>query len=104
MFPVPRLAVPVENADSQDDPLQYGAVRLLIERARSAVPHFAPGRRDAALIAAICRRVDGIPLAIELAASRVAMLGIEELVTRLEHRLQLLTSGRRTALPRHRTL
>jgi len=104
IFPVPPLAVPVENADSQDDPLQYGAVRLFIERARAALPHFAPDRRDVALIAAICRRVDGIPLAIELAASRVAMLGIEELATRLEDRLQLLTSGRRTALPRHRTL
>src|SRR6266576_2540749 len=104
IFPVPPLAVPVENADSQDDPLQYGAVRLFIERARAAVPHFAPDRRDVALIAAICRRLDGIPLAIELAASRVAMLGIEELATRLEDRLQLLTSGRRTALPRHRTL
>src|SRR6266566_619556 len=104
IFPVPPLAVPVENADNQDDPLQYGAVRLFIERARAAVPHFAPDRRAAALIAAICRRVDGRPLAIELAASRVATLGIEELATRLEDRLQLLTSGRRTALPRHRTL
>src|SRR6266566_6282939 len=104
VFPVSPLAVPAENADNQDDPLQYGAVRLFIERARAALPHFAPDRRDAALIAAICRRVDGMPLAIELAASRVAMLGIEELATRLEDRLQLLTSGRRTALPRHRTL
>src|SRR5882762_6523788 len=104
VFPVSPLAVPVENADNESDPLQYGAVRLFIERARAAVPHFAPDRRDAALIAAICRRVDGMPLAIELAASRVAMLGIEELATRLEDRLQLLTSGRRTALPRHRTL
>src|SRR5947207_15088755 len=104
VFPVPPLAVPVENADSQDDPLQYGAVRLFIERARAAVPHFAPDRRDAALIAAICRRVDGIPLAIELAASRAATLGIEELATHLEDRLRLLSSGRRTALPRHRTL
>jgi len=49
IFPVPPLAVPGENADSQDDPLQYGAVRLFIERARAAVPHFAPDRRDAAL-------------------------------------------------------
>src|SRR6267154_5213107 len=104
VFPVSPLAAPVENADNESDPLQYGAVRLFIERARAAVPHFAPDRRDAALIAAICRRVDGMPLAIELAASRVAMLGIEELATRLEDRLQLLTSGRRTALPRHRTL
>jgi predicted ATPase len=104
LFPVSPLGVPLENADNESDPLRYGAVRLFIERARAAMPHFAPDRRDVALIAAICRRVDGIPLAIELAASRVATLGVEELATRLEDRLRLLTSGRRTALPRHRTL
>ena len=58
----------------------------------------------AATIAAICRRLDGIPLAIELAAARAAALGIEELAARLDDRFQLLTGGRRTALPRHQTL
>ena len=63
-------------------------------------------RTDAALatLAAICRRLDGIPLAIELAAARAAVLGIEELAARLDDRFQLLTGGRRTALPRHQTL
>ena len=56
------------------------------------------------MIAAICRQVDGIPLAIELAAARTAALGIEEIAARLDGRFQLLTGGRRTALPRHQTL
>ena len=67
-------------------------------------PHFAPDRRRTAMIAAICRRLDGIPLAIELAAARAAVFGIEELAARLDDRFHLLTGGRRTALPRHQTL
>jgi predicted ATPase len=102
--PVPPLAVPAGDAEDEDDPLQYGAVRLFIERARAAQRSFAPDRRLAALIAAICRRLDGIPLAIELAAARAAALGLEELAARLDDRFQLLTGGRRTALPRHQTL
>jgi predicted ATPase len=102
--PVPPLAVPAGDAEDEDDPLQYGAVRLFVERARAAEPHFAPDRRSAAMIAAICRRLDGIPLAIELAATRAATLGIEELAARLDDRFRLLTDGRRTALPRHQTL
>jgi hypothetical protein len=69
IYPVPPLAVPAENVEDADDPLQYGAVRLFVERAQAAEPHFAPDRRGASTIAAICRRLDGIPLAIELAAS-----------------------------------
>jgi DNA-binding winged helix-turn-helix (wHTH) protein len=100
IYPVPPLAVPAADGDN---PWQYGAVRLFVERARAAEPHFAPGRR-LGMIAAICRRLDGIPLAIELAAARTAALGIEQLATRLDDRFRLLTGGRRTALPRHRTL
>jgi predicted ATPase len=103
-FPVPPLAVPARDADDEDDLLRYGAVRLFLERARAMDPHFAPDRRSAAMIAAICRRLDGIPLAIELAAARFAALGIEGLAARLDDRFQLLTGGRRTALPRHQTL
>jgi predicted ATPase/DNA-binding winged helix-turn-helix (wHTH) protein len=101
IYPVPPLAVPGTEGD---DPWQYGAVRLFAERARAAEPHFAPERRLVAMIAAICRRLDGIPLAIELAAARAATLGIEELSVRLDDRFQLLIGGRRTALPRHQTL
>jgi predicted ATPase/DNA-binding winged helix-turn-helix (wHTH) protein len=104
LYPVPPLGVPAEDARDADNPVRYGAVRLFVERARATDSHFAPDRRNTALIAAICRRLDGIPLAIELAAARVAALGIEELAARLDDVFNLLTGGRRTALPRHQTL
>jgi predicted ATPase/DNA-binding winged helix-turn-helix (wHTH) protein len=104
IYPVPPLAVPAEGSPDGGDPLRYGAVRLFVERARAGTPHFSPDARAGTAIAGICRRLDGIPLAIELAASRAATLGIEELATRLDHRLELLTGGRRTAPPRQRTL
>jgi predicted ATPase/DNA-binding winged helix-turn-helix (wHTH) protein len=104
VYPVPPLAVPVETTEDEDDPLRYGAVRLFLDRARAGRPHFAPDRRLMAMIGAICRRLDGIPLAIELAAARSAALGIAELAARLADRFNLLAGGRRTALPRHQTL
>ena len=75
-----------------------------IERARAAAPHLSSDARIAAAIAGICRRLDGIPLAIELAAARAASLGIEGLAAWLDDRFRLLAGGRRTALPRHQTL
>jgi predicted ATPase/DNA-binding winged helix-turn-helix (wHTH) protein len=104
VYPVPPLAVPTADLDYADDLLRYGAVRLFVERARAAEPHFAPNRREAAAIATICRRLDGLPLAIELAAARSATLGIEQVAARLDDRFHILTGGRRTALPRHQTL
>ena len=104
VYAVPPLAVPGADAQDKDDPLRYGAVQLFIERAQATEPHFAPDRRNVPVMAAICRRLDGIPLAIELAAARAATLGIEALATRLDDRFRLLTGGRRTALPRHQTL
>src|SRR5271169_4900633 len=104
VYPVPPLAVPTEDAEDADELLRYGGVRLFAERLRAAEPHFAPDRRSAAMIAAICRRLDGIPLAIELAAARASALGIEALAARLDDRFHLLTGGSRTALPRHQTL
>ena len=71
---------------------------------RAAEPLFALDRRVAGTIATICRRLDGIPLAIELAATRAAVLGVEEVAAHLDDRFQILTDGRRTALPRHQTL
>src|SRR5204862_4589774 len=68
---------------------------------RAAEPQFSP---DGRVVAAICRHLDGIPLAIELAAARTNALGVEELAARLNDCLHLLTGGRRTALPRHQTL
>lgn len=101
LYPVPPLAVPAEDAENL---LEYGAVRLFVERARAAEPDLTLDRVSAATVAAICRRLDGIPLAIEMAATRLAALGVEELAKRLDDRFQLLTEGRRTALPRHQTL
>ncbi len=104
IYPVQPLAVPAVDAAADDDPLRYGAVRLFIERARAAEPHFGPDRRLMTMIAAICRRLDGIPLAIELAAARASALGIGTLAARLDDRFRLLTGGRRAALPRHQAL
>src|ERR1700693_5810161 len=103
VYPVPPLAVPTEASPGGEDPLRYGAVRLFVERARAAAPHFSPDARVAAL-AGICRRLDGIPRGIELAAARAATLGIEGVAARLDDRFRLLVGGHRTAMPRHQTL
>ncbi|MBR0727661.1 winged helix-turn-helix domain-containing protein [Bradyrhizobium japonicum] len=97
---VQPLSIPTEDAD---DLLEYGAVRLFIERVRATEPGAVLDGHRAKTIAAICRRLDGIPLAIEMAAARVTALGVEELAAHLDDRFQLLTGGR-TALPRHQTL
>jgi predicted ATPase len=104
LYRVPPLAVPTEDTQALEDVLRHGAVALFIARARAADPHFAPDRQTAAAIAAICRRLDGIPLAIELAAARASTLGMQELASRLDDCFSLLTEGRRTALRRHQTL
>ena len=104
LYPVPPLGVPPEGSRGNEDLLRYGAVRLFAERARAAAPYFSPDARVAAAMAGICRRLDGIPLAIELAAARVAALGIDGVSTLLDDRFRLLTGGHRTALPRHQTL
>jgi predicted ATPase len=104
LYRVTPLAVPAEGTDDMEEMQRYGAVELFLTRARAANPRFSPDGRTTAIAAAICRRLDGIPLAIELAASRGAALGIEELASRLDDRFNLLTGGHRTALPRHQTL
>jgi predicted ATPase/DNA-binding winged helix-turn-helix (wHTH) protein len=104
IYPVPPLAVAVVEAQDVDDTLRYGAVQLFVERVRAAEPHFAPDRRVVGMVAAVCQRLDGIPLAIELAAACAAALGVEELLSRLDDFFHLLTDGHRTALPRHQTL
>src|SRR6202043_1273156 len=104
VYPVPPLAVPAEGSPHGEEPLRYGAIRLFVERAHAAAPSFSSDARALAAMAGICRRLDGIPLAIELAAARAATLGIEGLAARLDDRFRLLAGGRRTALPRHQTL
>jgi predicted ATPase/DNA-binding winged helix-turn-helix (wHTH) protein len=104
VYPVPPLAVPAENGQDQDDDLRHGALRLFIERAQASAPLLATNWRVAATIAAICRRLDGIPLAIELAAARIAALGTEPLEGPVDRIFPLLAGGRRTAPPRHQSL
>jgi predicted ATPase/DNA-binding SARP family transcriptional activator len=84
---------------AQDD-----ATRLFAERARAALPSFALSSANAAPVREICRRLDGIPLAIELAAARVRVLSPDQIASRLDDAFRLLSAGSRTALPRHRTL
>jgi predicted ATPase len=104
LYRVPPLAVPDESIEDREELLRHGALQLFVTRARAADRHFSPDRATAAVAAGICRRLDGIPLAIELAAARGAAFGIEELASLLDDRFHLLASGYRTAPPRHQTL
>lgn len=85
--------------------LKYPAIELFVERAATARPGFClEGAEDAVAVGQICRRLDGIPLAIELAAARVSLLSVEQIAVRLDDRFRLLGKGSRAALPRHQTL
>jgi predicted ATPase/class 3 adenylate cyclase len=102
---VPSLPVP-GPADPAALPelARCGAVRLFVERAADALPAFALDEGNAAAVAQVCRRLDGIPLALELAAARVRALSVRQIAARLDQRFRLLTGGSRTALPRQQTL
>ena len=105
VFRVPSLALP--DADRKATPesiVQSEAVQLFVDRAALVRPDFRLTDRNAPSIASICRRLDGIPLAIELAAARMRSLSAEEINRRLDQRFLLLTGGSRTALPRQQTL
>ena len=84
--------------------MQYESMRLFVDRALAAQPAFMLTIDNAPAVAQICYRLDGIPLAIELAAARMKALSVEQIVTRLDDRFNLLTVGSRTALPQHQTL
>jgi tetratricopeptide (TPR) repeat protein len=102
---VPSLAAPVPQATLSLEALrQYDAVRLFVARASATTPHFVLTGENAPAVAQVCWRLDGIPLALELAAARLRMLPVEELAARLDDAFRLLTGGSRTALPRHQTL
>ncbi len=103
VFRVSPLAVPAGSA-SVDEIVRHSAVELFLARIRAATPDCAVDAAGVRLIGDICRRLDGLPLAIELAAARVATLGLEVVASRLDDRLNLLTGGLRSALPRHQTL
>jgi len=104
-FHVPALATPVADERISVDALnQSEAVRLFVDRARAAQPAFRLDADNASAVAAICRRLDGIPLAIELAAARVRAMSVGAIAARLDDRFRLLTGGERTASPRQQTL
>jgi predicted ATPase len=99
------LECPSEHTHpTAEEALNFPAVRLFVERATANQARFALSDTDAPVVAEICRKLDGIALAIELAAGRVSAYGIRGVATLLDQRLGLLWAGRRTALPRHRTL
>jgi predicted ATPase len=104
LWPVPPLAFPTDRyAERVDDVLIYPAVRLLAERGAAVRPGFTVDA-DRNAVLAICRRLDGMPLAIELAAARLRTMTAAQIAGRLDDRFRLLTGGSRTALPRHQTL
>lgn len=109
-WPVPSLSLPdmwrdqLTGAELVEALSQYEAVRLFIDRAMAVQPSFQITNENAPAVAQICWRLDGIPLAIELAAARVKVLTLDQIATRLDDSFRLLTGGSRTALPRQQTL
>ncbi len=104
IFRVPSLTVPAEDAQEVAEVAASGAVTMFVERARSQATDFTLTEEAAPLVAAVCRRLDGMPLAIELAAARLRSMSLSHLHDRLDQRFRLLTGGSRTALPRQQTL
>jgi predicted ATPase/DNA-binding winged helix-turn-helix (wHTH) protein len=104
VYRVPPLEVPSVGQAAPDTIMQYSAVELFAARTKALNAGFSPTAEDLASIAAICRHLDGMPLAIELAAASAAALGIAQVSAGLRNRFELLTRGRRTALPRQKTL
>src|SRR6202163_3450280 len=104
VYRVPPLDVPALGQAAPDYIMQYSAVELFVARTKALNAGFSPHAEDLASIATICRRLDGIPLAIEFAAARAAVLSVQGVAAGLRDRFALLTAGRRTALPRQRTL
>lgn len=105
LFPVPSLSVPDPGGVTSGDVLaRSDAVRLFTERAMAALPSFRVSDQNARPVAQICQRLDGIPLALELAAARVRSLPVEQIAARLDDRFRLLTGSSRLTVPRHQTL
>jgi predicted ATPase/class 3 adenylate cyclase len=105
LWRVPSLSLPdVRHLPTSEDLVLYDAVRLFVDRAVASEPKFAVTSSNAPAVAQVCHRLDGIPLALELAAARVKVLAVEQIAARLDDRFRLLTGGSRTALPRQQTL
>lgn len=101
---LPSLAVPDVGQDYLEASARAGSVQLFVQRAQAVRPEFDLSIENSNAIAQICRRLDGLPLAIELAAARATVMTVQELAARLDDRFRLLTGGSRLALPRQRTL
>jgi predicted ATPase/class 3 adenylate cyclase len=103
---VPSLSVPedIRHIPGPTELVGYDAVRLFVDRAVTTTPGFTVTSKNALAVAQVCRRLDGIPLAIELAAARVKVLAVEQIAARLDDRFRLLTGGSKTVLPRQQTL
>lgn len=107
VYRVPSLTVPTEQLArtlTPDRALEYGAISLFAARANAANAQFKLTKPLVPIVADVCRQVDGIPLAIELAAARVNVFSVSELRSKLNDRFLILTGGSRTSLPRHRTM
>jgi len=102
---VPSLSMPDrEHVAAPEGLARVESVRLFVERAAAVAPAFMLTPKNGDAVAQVCRRLDGIPLAIELAAARTATLSVEQIATRLDDRFRLLAAGSRATLPRHQTL
>lgn len=104
IFPLGPLTLTGDSKDARASVDGAEAVRLLVARARAFLPHFAVDDDNRAAVVQLCTRLDGMPLAIELAAARLRTLSVEQVLGRLDERFKLLSTGARAELPRHRTL
>jgi predicted ATPase len=104
VYRVPSLSLPPADAETAEDLSASDAMRLFAERARAHQPGFVIDEQAAPLAATICRRLDGIPLALELAAARLSSMSLAQIAARLDQRFRLLTGGSRNAMPRQQTL
>src|SRR5581483_9559582 len=105
VYRVPSFTLPAVGANLSLDALgEFESVRLFIERARAVLSQFQWNEKNAKAVVQICRRLGGIPLAIELAAARLNLLSPQEIAARLDRRYELLSGGNRAALPQHQTL
>jgi predicted ATPase len=104
VHPVPTLSCPAEGLRGVEAHEASESVRLYVERARLVVPEFRLTEANATVVGEICRRLDGIPLALELAAARARVLSVEQILGKLDDRFRLLTGGSKSALPRQQTL
>jgi predicted ATPase/class 3 adenylate cyclase len=104
VYRVPSLSLPPAEVEAVDEVAGSDAVRLFVDRAQAHYSGFVLDEQAVPLVASVCRRLDGIPLALELAAARLSSMSIQQVSQRLDQRFRLLTGGSRNAMPRQQTL